>query len=128
MRDFGKSTMPVEGRPYSNHEDAAALMRHLGIEKAHVIGLSMGAGIAADFVLEHPEMSHPLVSVGPWVTGCNSPAVEKVFDGFKAVASALQSKGTAAALKEFLTGLLGQSLRDSSVTARLREFGADYSF
>jgi pimeloyl-ACP methyl ester carboxylesterase len=129
VRGFGKSSVPVEERPYSHHEDAAALMRHLGIEKAHVIGLSMGAGIAADFVLEHPEMSRSLVSVGPWVTGYNSPTVEKVFDGIKAVASALQSKGTAAALEEFLTGMLGQSLSmNPSVEARLHEFGADYTF
>jgi pimeloyl-ACP methyl ester carboxylesterase len=128
VRGFGKSDMPVERRPYSHHEDAAALMRHLGIERAHVIGLSMGAGIAADFVLEHPEMSRSLVSVGPWLTGYNSPSVEKVFDGFKAVASAFQSKGTAAALEEFLTGMLGQSLLDSSVAAKLRESGMDYSF
>ena len=129
VRGFGKSDMPIEGRPYSHHEDAAALMRNLGIEKAHVIGLSMGAGIAADFVLEHPEMSRSLVSVGPWITGYNSRTVEKVFDGVKAVASAFQSKGTAAALEEFLTGMLGQSLgMNSSVEARLREFGADYSF
>lgn len=128
VRGFGKSTVPVEGRAYSHHEDAAALMRYLEIEKAHVIGLSMGAGIAADFVLDHPEMSRSLVSIGPWVTGYNSPAFEKVFEGFKAVASTLQSGGTAAAIEEFLAGMLGPNLRDSSVVTRLRELGADYSF
>ena len=40
VRGFGKSYVPVEGRAYSHHEDAAALMRHLRIEKAHVIGFS----------------------------------------------------------------------------------------
>jgi pimeloyl-ACP methyl ester carboxylesterase len=128
VRGFGKSTFPVEGLPYSHHEDAAALMRHLGVGKAHVIGLSMGAGIAADFVLEHPELSRSLVSVGPWLTGYDSPAVEKVFDAFKAVASAFRSNGPAAALEAFLIGMLGQSLLDSSVAAKLREFGMDYTF
>ena len=74
-------------------------------------------------------MSRSLGSIGPWVIGYNSPTVEKVFDGFKAVASVLQCKGTAAALEKFLTGILGQSLSmNSSVEARLREFGADYTF
>jgi len=54
---FGKSALPVEGRPHSHHEDVAALLRELGIERAHIVGHSMGAGIAADFALAHPEMT-----------------------------------------------------------------------
>jgi len=128
VRGFGKSALPVEGQPYSHHQDAAALLQHLSIASAHVIGLSMGAGIAADFVLSHPDMSRSLVSVGPWVVGYDSPAVRELFDAFKRVASALQRGGTAAAVEEFVIGLLGGSVRDPSVADKLRQFGADYSF
>ena len=36
--------------------DAAALLEHLGIPKAHVMGYSMGARVAAFMALEHPQM------------------------------------------------------------------------
>ncbi len=128
VRGFGKSALPVEGQPYSHHQDAAALLRSLGVSSAHVIGLSMGAGIAADFVLAHPEMSRSLVSVGPWVVGYDSPAVGELFDAFKRVASALQRGGTTAALEEFLQSLLGDSVRDPQTLRKLREIGSSYSF
>jgi 3-oxoadipate enol-lactonase len=54
-RGHGKS--PVPKRPYSLDgmaEDALALLDRLGIEKAHWVGLSMGAMIGMAFALEHP--------------------------------------------------------------------------
>lgn len=128
VRGFGRSSLPIEGQSYSHHRDAAELLRHLGISSAHIIGLSMGAGIAADFVLAHPEMSRSLVSVGPWLIGFDSPAARKLFDQFKAAASAFHQDGKAAALKGFLNGLLGDSLRDPMVRRKLHEIGNDYSF
>jgi len=54
-RGHGKS--PVPKRPYSLEgmaEDAIALLDRLEIEKAHWVGLSMGAMIGMAFALEHP--------------------------------------------------------------------------
>jgi 3-oxoadipate enol-lactonase len=42
-------------------EDAAALLDRLGIERAHWVGLSMGAMIGMAFALEHPERLGRLV-------------------------------------------------------------------
>src|SRR3990172_4638197 len=42
-------------------EDAAGLMRGIGIEKAHVFGISMGGMIAQELVLNHPEQVQGLV-------------------------------------------------------------------
>jgi 3-oxoadipate enol-lactonase len=128
VRGFGVSALPIEGQAYSHHRDAAELLRFLGIPSAHIIGLSMGAGIAADFVLAHPEMSRSLVSVGPWVVGFDSPAVNELFDRFKTVASVFKSDGKDVALKQFTDLILGDSLRDQPVRKRLHEIGKDYSF
>lgn len=39
---------------YAHFEDLAALLAHLRIERAHLIGLSAGSQIALDFALHHP--------------------------------------------------------------------------
>jgi pimeloyl-ACP methyl ester carboxylesterase len=61
-RGFGKSPV-AKDHPFSNRQDIYELMRHLGIERAHVIGVSRGGQIATDFTLEHPEMVTSLVTV-----------------------------------------------------------------
>ena len=44
-------------------DDAAALLRHLGIEQADAIGYSMGAGTTLQLALRHPELVRRLVVV-----------------------------------------------------------------
>jgi pimeloyl-ACP methyl ester carboxylesterase len=44
-------------------QDTAALMDTLGIARAHVLGLSMGASIAQEMVLAHPERVEKLILV-----------------------------------------------------------------
>ncbi len=45
-------------------DDACRLLRHLGIERAHVMGYSMGARIGVFLALSHPEMVRSLVISG----------------------------------------------------------------
>src|SRR5712692_4395233 len=67
IRGFGKSKMPQV--PYSNVQDLYELLKHLQIEKAYLLGLSLGGMIAIDFTLEHPEMVDALVLVGAAMSG-----------------------------------------------------------
>jgi pimeloyl-ACP methyl ester carboxylesterase len=67
LRGFGKSPAPV--RPYSYAEDLQALLRHLRVGKAHVVGLSLGAAVATDFAIVHPESVSALVLACPGLGG-----------------------------------------------------------
>ncbi|HEY2951197.1 MAG TPA: alpha/beta fold hydrolase, partial [Verrucomicrobiae bacterium] len=53
IRGFGKSDVP--DKPYSHAGDLHSLLRHWRVKKATLMGLSLGAAIATDFAIEHPE-------------------------------------------------------------------------
>jgi pimeloyl-ACP methyl ester carboxylesterase len=44
-------------------DDVAALIKHLGIERADVMGYSLGGGVALQTAIRHPEMVRKLVVV-----------------------------------------------------------------
>lgn len=67
LRGFGWSRIPPG--PYSNREDLSQLLRFLGVERAYLVGSSMGGYLAIDFALEHPEMVAALVLIGSGVSG-----------------------------------------------------------
>jgi pimeloyl-ACP methyl ester carboxylesterase len=64
--------------PFSLAEQAAdcrALLRHLGIERAHVVGHSSGAVIALRLALDAPEVVHSLVLLEPALLNVPSGAL-----------------------------------------------------
>lgn len=76
LRGFGRTR--TEPGPYSNRQDLADLLDHLGVDRAVVVGCSMGGMIALDFVLERPERAAALVWVCSGIGGVEPP--DEIFD------------------------------------------------
>ena len=68
MRGYGwTERKPIDGSKgmLDFSEDLAALMETLGIEKAHLVGWSLGGGVLYRFVIDHPEKILSLTLVAP---------------------------------------------------------------
>jgi pimeloyl-ACP methyl ester carboxylesterase len=71
LRGFGKSAEP--SGPFSPIEDLHSLLAFLKVERATVVGGSLGGMIAADFALEYPQTIEALVLVGSGLRGDKRP-------------------------------------------------------
>ncbi|MFI9581069.1 alpha/beta fold hydrolase [Streptomyces sp. NPDC052236] len=87
-RDTGRSTWPFDDQPYAITdlaEDAIAVLDGLGVERAHVVGLSLGGMLAQLLIADHPDrllsatlMGTCALSTAPYTTqdGTRIPAEE----------------------------------------------------
>ena len=122
-RGFGKSALPTTD-PYTHQDDLRALMTHLGIDHAHIIGLSMGGGIAIDFAVTYPEATDTLIPVDALLPGYQwqgerSSATARV--------AAIQ-EGLAAAKEVWLNcALFVPAAENPAVAARLHQIVDEYS-
>src|SRR5687768_12356949 len=104
LRGFGRSA--AASGPFSHLEDLRALLDFLKIERASLVGLSLGGIIAADFALEHPARVARLVLVGPGLRGDKQPpprdaaaALEAMRHGAEAFADANMTRELYAAVR-----------------------------
>jgi 3-oxoadipate enol-lactonase len=74
LRGFGDSELPPAH--YSSRKDLIGLLDHLGVERAHIVGCSMGGTAAIDLALEHPERVERLVLVAGGISGSNLGAAD----------------------------------------------------
>ena len=66
-RGYPPSDVPADLDSYSQEhavEDLRGLLDHLGVEQAHVGGLSMGGNVALNFGLAYPHMAKSLIVAG----------------------------------------------------------------
>ena len=67
MRGFGRST--TEHVEFAYWADVAALLDHLGVDRAHIVGHSLGGTIALDLALARPACVATLTSVAGGISG-----------------------------------------------------------
>jgi pimeloyl-ACP methyl ester carboxylesterase len=102
-RGFPPSSVPTDPSAYDNLtlvEDLYQLMRYLGIDRAHVGGLSMGGNVALNFGIHHPEMAASLI-----VAGCGSGTVdrERFLREYGRLADDVEQRGTGVLVERFAT-------------------------
>jgi 3-oxoadipate enol-lactonase len=72
LRFFGRSTGPAV--PWSWEDDVVGVLDELGIERAALVGLSLGGRIALHIALEHPSRLWAVVGVAPGLGGHDAVA------------------------------------------------------
>jgi pimeloyl-ACP methyl ester carboxylesterase len=111
-------------RPFRHADDVAVLLRHLGTGRAILAGVSMGAGIAVDTALEHPDQVRALVVSGAGTSEptFTDPWTQTVLGQWTAAMAAGDLDGSIDAFTLFAAGP-GRSLDDVSpgVVARIRD-------
>src|SRR5579862_1846682 len=76
-RGYPPSDVPEDDASYGQDhatDDVAAVLKHLNIAQAHVVGLSMGAFATLHFGLRYPQMASALVAAG---CGSGAPKSER---------------------------------------------------
>jgi pimeloyl-ACP methyl ester carboxylesterase len=117
MRGFGQSD--VSHGEYSARADLEAVMVAAGIERAALVGVSMGSSLALDFALEHPERVGALVMVGPGISGRDrSEAFKTLMDEVDRI---FEHKGLDATIeREMEIWLYGKGRVAADVDAKVR--------
>jgi pimeloyl-ACP methyl ester carboxylesterase len=129
--------------------DAAGLLRHLGVDRAHVVGHSTGANIALQLALDRPEVVQTLALLEPWLTA--SPSASAFFEqagapmeaygsgdkeaamaGLISLASGLEWATSRAVIDDYVPGSVAQSIKDADTFCGVDlpalsawEFGSD---
>ena len=136
-RGHTPSDVPEEAEAYTQDnavEDLRGLLDHLGVERAHVGGLSMGGNVALNFGLRYPERARSLIVAGTG-TGSDDPEAFRTAvgeyadlletDGMRAMADYARSDTRAqllrkvpAAWQKFHDGFMEHSPLGSALTFR----------
>lgn len=87
-------------------DDVAAVLEHLGIGKARVMGYSLGAAVAQQVAIRHPEVVEKLVSVSAgFSTDGDYPEVRQAFAEMPGNAAAIGQQIAASPLAQLYPGI-----------------------
>lgn len=131
VRCFGKSSNAIQDHVYSDRADLLQLLDALDIDSAHIVGWSMGCGIAVDFVIDTPSRVRSLIAVGPWVNGyqSRSPEFEDLiaqFGSFGAVVEEVGPEGAPDAWSELPFWV--NTVRDPDAGRKFKQIASDQSW
>ncbi len=98
VRGHGRSAVPPSGYTWSNYAlDLRDLLDGIAVPRAHVVGLSMGGGIALQLALDFPQRVASLALVDSALPGFDySP---EFADAIEALVAAVRAEGPAAAFE-----------------------------
>ena len=107
------------------HDDLRALLDHLEVSRAHVIGLSMGGLIAVDFALAYPEAVASLVAVDAVLGGYRWEEAGKII---RTVHRTALKHGVEAAKAAWLgSELFAPTMEKAEAAAGMRDMVAGYT-
>lgn len=126
LRGFGRSSDPEAGVPYAHSADLLALLDHLGIERALLVGLSMGGRIVLETALAAPQRVRGIVLLDSVLDGVQWDAAAE--QGLAAAARAARSDGMPAATAIWLAHpFFIPARRDPHLATRLASLVSLYS-
>ena len=83
LRGYGES--PPSTQPYQPADDLAAVLDHLSLAGAHLVGASMGGYVSLDFAVAQPGRVRSLALLAPGLPGHDfGPGVRAYFDAEEA--------------------------------------------
>lgn len=127
LRGHGRSTRPPQGYHWSDHcGDVEAVLDAAGIDRAAIVGFSLGGGIALEMALERPDRVGKLVLMSPVMP--DRPFDPEFMANLKAVAAVARTEGIRAAMEGPWTKspLFAVSLGKPGVLEALSEIVKDF--
>ena len=126
----GSTHTPLPVSVADHAADAAAILDHLGVPRAHIAGHSSGAAVGAQLALDHPETVHTLIllelslfsvpsgeaflqQAGPAFEAYGSGDHEGALAIFMSVVGGLDWATCRAVLEERLPGAVAQAIKDA---------------
>jgi pimeloyl-ACP methyl ester carboxylesterase len=128
MRTNGHGSVPVS---FVEHAaDAAALLDHLGIRRAHIAGHSTGAIVALQLAVDRPDLVHSLAlleplqffspgaaalaeKMKPALAAYGSGDTEEAMASFLSVACSLDWEACRAVIEKHVPGSVAQAMEDA---------------
>jgi pimeloyl-ACP methyl ester carboxylesterase len=126
LRGYGKSAVPQTDQPYAHHEDLKALLDYLRIQKAAIIGLSMGGYAAINFAIAYPERTSALIAADGYIE--RRIHSKEDYNAFAPIFSKAKEEGIESAIEEWMNHPVFEPARRNPKSAgKLREIVGRYN-
>jgi pimeloyl-ACP methyl ester carboxylesterase len=115
-RGWPPSDVPPSAGDYSQEraaDDAAAVLRGLGVARAHLVGLSMGATAAIEFGIRHPQLALSLTAAAAGSGASTDAAAKRKFqEDCASFAERIEREGMPAMAELYCAGPARVQYRD----------------